>query len=377
MSIVQLPSGRWRLQIRRKTLTVDELYDTREAAKAAESEYLQSPAKSTERHTIKELWERYEASTLFSDKKLKTQITERGRMLPVLAYFGSKTIFELEADTSIIYDYIDARLMTISQRTKRKLSNTSVRLEVAALAAVVEFAKRRKIVRENFVSHISRPATKRRKRRVTAQEQRQLQLTALNSDNEFLARAARFLLLIRHLGCRPGELKMLQTADLHLGNRELLFRDTKNHTDRRIHVTEIADMLIRKQLETVPDKCPYLFWTISKEGEFVEYHYRSGVDNLRDSGIIPKDYHAHAGRREFISRAIESNISLGTIKKQTGHKSTAALEIYDEGLSTAPEIRAAFDELAEKVKKEQVRGTLQIVGETEEWHRLNVNTRAN
>ncbi|WP_143750093.1 tyrosine-type recombinase/integrase [Caballeronia ptereochthonis] len=294
----------------------------------------------------------------------------------MLAYFGSKTVFELEADTSLIYDYIDARLQTISERTKRKMSNTSVRLEVAALAAVVEFAKRRKIVRENFVSHISRPTTKRRKRRVTMQEQKQLQHTALSSENEFLARAARFLLLIRHLGCRPGELKTLQITDLYLGNKELVFQDTKNHTDRRIHVTEIADMLLRKQLETVPDKCPYLFWTASKEGEFVEYHYRSGVDSLRDLGIIQRDYHAHAGRREFISRAIESNISLGTIKKQTGHKSTAALEIYDEGLSTAPEIRAAFDELAEKVKKEQVRGTLQIVGETEEWHRLNVNTRA-
>ncbi|MCA8374001.1 tyrosine-type recombinase/integrase [Burkholderia pseudomallei] len=351
MSIVQLPSGRWRLQIRRKTLKVDELHDTQEAAQAAEKEYLQAPAESTERHTIKELWTKYEASALFSDKKLKTQITERGRMTHVLAAFGNKTVFELEADTSLIYDYIDTRLQAVSERTKRKMSATSVRLEVAALASVVEFAKRRRIIRENFVSSISRPATKRRKRRVTDIEQTKLRISAEHWDLR-IAMAARFTLLIRQLGCRPGELKQVLLADVDVEKRNITFRDTKNHTDRCIHIPLDAEDLIRLQLEQVHAKSPFLFWTISKKGEYVFYNYESGVKLLRKKDIIPKDYYAHAGRREYISRSIEANIPYGTIKKQTGHKSTAALEIYDEGLATADEMRAVFDRLANKVRME-------------------------
>ncbi|PRG72207.1 hypothetical protein C6T69_13700 [Burkholderia multivorans] len=366
MSIVQLPSGRWRLQIRRKTLKVDELYDTLEAAQEAEEEYLKAPAGNPGRNTIKDLWERYEASTDFTSKKLKTQSTELGRILPVLASLGSRTVHELEADTGLIYDYIDARLKTVSKRTKRKLSNTSVRLEVAALAAVVGFAKRRNIVRENFVSHISRPVTKYRKRRVSTKEQGKLAIYARSGD-AVVAQAARYLLLIRQLGCRAGELKDVPLDDLDMGRREITFRDTKNGEDRRAHITSEAAELLSIQLESVPDKCAYLFYTWSKyKKEWVPYNYAHGVNVLRDAKILPKDYHAHAGRREFVSRAIESNIPYATIKKQTGHKSTAALEIYDQGLSTAPEIRAVFDNLAGVVKEEAFWGALDAAGITPE-----------
>ncbi|MEN5423146.1 tyrosine-type recombinase/integrase [Comamonas aquatica] len=365
MGVTLQSSGKYRVQIRRKNVQLDAVFSTEAEAKEAEAKALsrQSRAGSL---TLDRLWEMYVGSTQCGDKSEQTRATERSRIKPVLAQLGKYALGELESNTSIIYEYIDARRKVISSRTGKRLSNSSVRLEIAALSAVVEFAKRRQIIRANFVTGISRPATAKRKRRVSSREQGQLQICARNSDLRF-AQIARFLMVIRHLGCRPGELKSLRVSSVNLERCELTFFDTKNGKDRCVHVTSDAAQLLHLQLNDVQKDCPYVFGSWSSSGKkWVPYNYASGVNLLREYGIIDKDYAAHAGRREFISRAIESNMSYGTIKKQTGHQSTQALEIYDEGLSTAPEIRAELDRLAEKVQGENLLGTLDALGLTPE-----------
>lgn len=234
MSVVQLPSGRWRLQIRKKHLEVDRVYDTQEAALVAKAEFLERHNTDGKGMTLNQLWPRYVDSQMFEDKAAKTQSTELGRIKPVLEKLGNYRVTELAADTNLISDYIDARRKAISPRTKRKMSNTSVRLEVAALSALIAYAVRRKIVNQNFVSNLPRPVAGKRKRRVTPEEQGRLAIYARNSDPA-VAQAARFQLLIRHLGCRPGELRGLLVKDISLPRRELTFWDTKNGTDRRVH----------------------------------------------------------------------------------------------------------------------------------------------
>ncbi|MBB2777969.1 UNVERIFIED_ORG: integrase [Comamonas terrigena] len=365
MSVIPLPGGKYRVQIRRKSLQLDEVFSTEAEAKEVEARVLSKHTKK-DGLTLARLWEMYVNSSQFDDKSEQTKATERSRIKPVLGELGGYALGELEANTHIIYEYIDARRKVTSQRTGKRLSNSSVRLEIAALSAVVEFAKKRQMIRANFVSGISRPAASKRKRRVSSKEQGQLQIYARNSDPR-IAQIARFLILIRHLGCRPGELKALRVSSVNLDRRELTFFETKNGKDRCVHVTSDAAQILHLQLNDLPDNCPYVFGTWSPRAKtWVPYNYASGVSLLRDQGIIDKDYAAHAGRREFISRAIESNIPYGTIKKQTGHQSTQALEIYDEGLSTAPEIRAELDRLAQKVQNENLLGTFEALGLTAE-----------
>lgn len=365
MSVIPLPGGKYRVQIRRKSLQLDEVFSTEAEAKEAEARAL---AKHTQADslTLARLFEMYVNSSQFDDKSEQTKATERSRIKPVLDKLGRYAVGELEANTHIIYEYIDARRKVISPRTGKRLSNSSVRLEIAALSAVVEFAKKRQMIRANFVTGISRPAASKRKRRVSPKEQGQLQIYARNADLRF-AQIARFLLLIRHLGCRPGELKALRVSSVNLDRRELTFFETKNGKDRRVHVTDDPAELLHLQLGDVMTGCPYVFGTWSSRAkQWVPYNYAAGVNLLREHRIIDPDYAAHAGRREFISRAIESNMSYGTIKKQTGHQSTQALEIYDEGLSTAPEIRAELDRLAQKVQNENLLGTFEALGLTAE-----------
>lgn len=366
MGVLKLASGRWRVQIRRKTLKVDELYDSEEEARAAEAALLGKHSDLAKGMTLRMLWERYSGSQLFEEKALNTQRTERTHIKPVLEALGDCSAEDLEADVGAVYDFMEARRKVVSSRTGKKLSNTTRRLEIAALSALIAYAKQRRLVRENFVSNISRPAQVKRKRRVAPVEQGKLSLFARNSDPD-VAKAARFMLLVRHLGCRPGELAELLVSDVALERSELLFRDTKNHLDRRVHVTSDAAVLLHLQLQDVPEDCPFVFFTWSRfKRSHVPYNYCTGVSKLRELEVIGADMHAHAGRREFVSRAVEAGVPLLTIKKQTGHKSTQALEIYDEGLSTAPEVRAALDALASTVEQENLVSVFEALGMTDE-----------
>lgn len=365
MTISQLPSGRWRVQIRRKFIQHDKLYESLEAAQLAEQELL-SKKKSDSKLTVEKLNEQYQTSHDFLKKADSTQRTECSRIKPVLEKLGHLTLDELQENTDAIYDYIDARLREKNKRTGKKVGATSVRLEIAALSAVVAFAKKRRYIRENFVSRIDRPTAKPRTRRVDTKEQGKLLLAARSNDSD-LARAARFQMLIRHLGCRPGELQSLKIRDIRLEKSELTFYDTKNGTHRNIHVTSEAHTLIALELQNRESDSELLFstWSPFKKA-WVTYNYTGGVKKLREAGIVEESFHSHAGRREFISRAIEAGIQLPTLKKQTGHKSTQALEIYDQGLSTAPEIRHALDKLAASVKTENLWGAFEALGLTDE-----------
>lgn len=365
-NIKQLPSGRWRVQIRQKHLDIDEVFDTLEEAVACRDAAMRKKAEYEGPLTLRQVWEMYSASPDFLEKALNTRKTETTRMTSVLAALGAYTLEELADVTSTIRRHFKARQLVVSPRTKKVMSKSSVRLEMAALAAVVNYAVEEELIDKSFMTGYKRPGQVFRKRRVPAKEQGKLAMFARNADPE-VGKAARFLLLIRHLGCRPGELQCLRKEHVLLDENEVVFLDTKNGTDRRVHTIPDARQLLALQLELSPDETELLFPTWSKyKKAWVPFNYAEGVRKLRKLGVVGTDYHAHAGRREFVSRAIESNMPMLTIKKQTGHKSTQALEIYDESLSTAPEIRAELDRHASQVQLEALRSLVQSAGLTPE-----------
>jgi len=243
-----------------------------------------------------------------------------------------------------------------------------VRLEIAALSAVFIWAKKRRLIRENFVRLITRPVQLPRKRRMAVVE-----LSALKESTDDcqprVAEAARFIRLLRLLGCRPGELAGLECQDVSLATSNVTFRRTKHEReDRTVHVSEAAASTIAGQInyinDTVPG-APFLFPTAKRlpqsdrsEDRYAVYNYAWAVKLLRKRGIVGTDFHAHAARREFVSRAIEDGLPYATIRKQTGHHSTAAIEMYDRGLATAPEIRDALNRHAQTVSDDELVGLL-------------------
>lgn len=368
MGIRQLANGRWRVQIRRKMLQIDEVCDTREKADQIYRQALGQVVNDPRLLTIGQLWEKYENSSVFDAKSLHTQKTERCRIRPVLAALGQCPLAQFENDRGQIHDFMDARAKAISSRTGKKLSKATQRLELAALAAVVNFGVARKLLRENFLAQISRPVSSPRTRRVAPIEQGKLRIVASGSGP--LSQAARFLLLVRHLGCRPGELMKLTVDQVRLDRRDITFLGTKNGLNRIVHVTGTASEFLEIQLTQIDDSSPYLFgsWSHQKR-EWVPYNYSHGVNLLREKKIVGRDYHAHAGRREFISHGIEEGTELMVIKKQTGHKSVQALEMYDQAASTAPKIRRKLDDLAASLEEDTLKYALEAISRTDEDRR--------
>ncbi|MTD33406.1 hypothetical protein [Paludibacterium denitrificans] len=151
MGITQLKNGKFRLQIRRKGFpTVDKVFESAEGAQAAEAAAARKQKPVQDDITLNELCERYHDSREFSEKAENTQKTELCRIKPVLATLGEYSLKNLEQDTSAIYDYMDKRSKEVSPRTKEKISGTTIRLEIAALSALVAFAKTRKL--RNYVA---------------------------------------------------------------------------------------------------------------------------------------------------------------------------------------------------------------------------------
>lgn len=375
MPIQQLPNGRWRVQLRRKGLPkFDKVFPSREEAAAAEEEQLALPSQAFVGldMTVRDLWHRYSTSLEFKQKSHNTQKTEATRIKPVLQELGDYALKHLESAPALIYDFVDKRSTTVSKRTKKAMSPTSLRLEIAALSAICIWAKKRRMIRENFVRLISRPGQAMRKRRVGVREQAGIN-DALTHENPRVREAARFTRLLRLLGCRPGELAGTLCADVDFDNASVTFRLTKfRKEDRTVHATEEALQTLAEQVshinETAPDSL-FLFPTRRREVNprqrdtwFGPYNYAWGIKLLRKHGVVDADFYPHAVRREFVSRAIEDGLPYSVIRKQTGHHSTAAIELYDRGLATAPEVREAFDRHAQTIGTDHLAGLIEQYG---------------
>ena len=375
MSVFKLPNGRWRAQVRRKGLPPFEgVYSTKKEAQNKEAAFItecSAPPQSAD-IVLSNLWLRYEVSREYLAKAAHTRKTEACRIKPILAILGHYSLERLAQRPDLIHDYIDNRSMAISSRTNKRISASSVRLEIAALASIIKWAQQRKIISINFLKDITRPGQVKRKRRVLPVEQAKLANAARQRENPSLAEAARFTLILRRLGCRPGELASVLRTDIRLRDAEITFRNTKcKEQDRRVPLSSEAVSLIDAQLWYALENCKtslYLFSTLGhakdtgKPRPWHAYNYSTAINRLRDAEVVPITFHAHAMRREFISRAIEAGMPYATIRKATGHHSTQAIEIYDEGLAIAPDVRKALDAHQQTVSLELLAGHLEELG---------------
>lgn len=345
--LYKLDNGKFRVQIRRKGWPrYDKVFGSRKAAeealKAQRKGLSARPLYSAATTTLQQAADEYFKSAIFRDKKPLTQRTERSKAKPVLAKLGGFALAHL-ADGQRIAQYRDERFNRISKLTKRPPSATTVRLELAALAAIFEWCVEHKIFATKPTLGIRRPTGRPRKRRLETSEALKLEFLTNNSaTNPVLREAGRFASILRELGCRPGELAALERAAVNVKKCTVEFPDTKNNEPRKVHVSDKAAKLLVDQLEwgeTHHQQSSYLFTTYTRRGAPRVYEYKSAVGWLRDAGIVMSDFHAHAMRRDYISVSLENGALHTDVMKQVGQRSFAALLVYDQAKSTHPEVR--------------------------------------
>lgn len=328
MSITQLPSGRWRVQIRRKHLRVDRVFDTQAEAREAEQRYL-----STQRNPIgvslQDAWQDYVESLTYLQKKSRTRDTEASRIKRALQRFGTRSVSSITSED--VESYITSRMKEGSAN-----SADAIRLEVAALSALMNHCRKRGWIAANPCIGIKRPSATVKPRRMTKEDEGAL-IALLSHSNFRFRSAARLCLLVRETGARPGEWRNATHDDVDLENARVVFQNTKYRGQpRTVPLSDAAIRLVADQLEdTLIDHFDVfggsnlLFPTLGRDGTVRPLHYTGALRDAKKARLLPKTLKAHTGRHEFISTLLEStDLDDARIMALVGHHSPASMEVY-------------------------------------------------
>jgi integrase len=332
MGIRQLPSGRFRLQIRRAGLSVDEVFDSKDAAAAAMSKYLRPDpsgkrSRKTTAITLDEAWETYRDSRAFLEKRPNTQRAEDTHIKPVLLRLGTRPVKSLTADD------ID---QLITQEKRAGKAPDTIRNAVAALSSILNFCRSKSIVPSNVTIGVKRPSTKPTVKRMPEGHQGAL-MAALTHPKYRYRAVARLALLVRETGARPGEWANARWDWVHMDKRRIVFEETKYKSQpRTVPLTLAAEALLAAQLEDIlinhsetMSASEWVFPTIGRDGEPRPIAYTGTLRDMKKDDLLPKGLRAHSGRHEFISSLVESSdLDDSRIMSLVGHHSPASMQIY-------------------------------------------------
>ena len=333
-TISRTKSGTWRALIRRQgwpqTIKTFRLKrDAQDWARTTEDEMMRGihiPQTHGERMTLNRALERYLNSVTLT-KRPASQISDRKaarRMIPLL---GDYKLAALSPD--VVANYRDTRLNTVSERTGRVLSNTTVRLELALLGHLFTVARREwglGLVINPVHLITSPPPSPGRTRRLVGDEEARLLAACDGNSNPMLGWIVRLALFT---AMRRGEISSLTQDQVDLSRRVIRLTETKNGDSRTVPLSTGAVAVLRMALD-----CPlrrdsnlifpgepgrngkrraYIFnriWTTTLK--------RAGIDGLR----------FHDLRHEAVSRLVERGFSDQEVVSISGHKTMAMLRRY-------------------------------------------------
>lgn len=398
-TIHELPSGSFRVQIRRKGVAaVGKTFKTRAEAEdwARDQEnglmgkHHQAAARvAADGLTFAELVQRYFDSPVFSGKAESTQSRERGTAKRLLEQFGSYGIGVI--DSGVVQDYLDVRAkerkrLASGRVLKVSVSADTVRLEKALLSQLFKFAKRRKLVAQNIMlDSFDLPTCKPREGRITLQQQMRM----FDAAQELLAdpKANRSLLpwlfFVFETGTRPGEAAKAELEWFNLEARKVNIprRGQKKRNPRVVLLSdELVEVLTEQAALAKEAGSAYMFFSRVKEarerdkrGQPVRrrrtaeetaarapkpYAYHSSWGRLCARAGVPKGVNPHIVRHEFISRLFENtDLNDGQIAALVGDVNVLSLEPYKhlrvERLRTKQD--AHMDELRQALEQLQAK----------------------
>lgn len=216
-----------------------------------------------------------------------------------------------------IATYRDQRLEEINPRTKRKLSASTVRLEMSLLSNFFDIGRIEwGICDANPVANVRKPkCPPGRDRRLTPREERLILRYCHGHTNPDLYS---IVALALETAMRQGEILNLHWEHINLKSRIAHLPETKNGTKRDVPLSVKArDALIRLGVKSKGKVFGYTAEGLKSTWRFM----------LKKLGI--QDLHFHDLRHEAISRLFElGSLDMMEVAAISGHKSLAMLKRY-------------------------------------------------
>jgi integrase len=368
-TVTTLPSGRFRVQIRRKSLaSIGKVFDTADEAHAwgiaREAELVSTQSQAVPRlnsgMTFRGAVQRYFDGPFFDEKAPGTQARERTSSTRILEYFGDYALSVI--DGGLVQDYLDMRrkekVRHKNGRTlDKKISPDSVRLEKAFLSAVFKYSKCRKLLTSNIMrDSFDVPTCFPKEGRISLQQQVDLyngarQMAEAKNANPSLLP---WLYFVFETGTRPGEAAKIELTWLNLEERKISIpRIGQKKRNARIVLfgDEVAKMLTECEWDAINAGSKYLFFSrqnapLDKDAEgnsirrrrnagetaaraCVPFSYYNAWRNLTKCAGTPANINPHIIRHEFISRLFEeTDLNDSQIASLVGDLNVLSLEPY-------------------------------------------------
>ncbi|MDQ2823605.1 MAG: tyrosine-type recombinase/integrase [Pseudomonadota bacterium] len=402
-SVSELPSGKFRTQIRRKNLAaIDKLFDTRDEAVAwgiaREAELVSAQSSGIARPnagmTFKVAVQRYFDGPKFSEKAPGTRARERSSSTRLLEYFGDYALSVI--DGAMVQDYIDMRC---NEKVKhrngknldKKMSPDSVRLEKAFLSSVFKFSKRRNLVTANIMRDtFELPTCIPREGRITLQQQMNVYDAAREMGNTKNGNPCLlpWVFFVFETGSRPGEAAKIELSWVNLPARKISIPriGQKKRKPRDVLIGDDLAAMLAECVERAEEAdSKYLFFSRANvplptdgkgapvrrrrtEAETaarprVPFAYYNAWRYLCKKAGIPSGVNPHIVRHEFISRLFEdTDLNDSQIASLVGDLNVLSLEPYkhlrverlrDRQDAHLDEMRVALRALQEAKSKKQ------------------------
>ncbi|MEW8288226.1 MAG: integrase family protein [Candidatus Thiodiazotropha endolucinida] len=127
---------------------------------------------------------------------------------------------------------------------------------------------------------------------------------------------ADFLLMLILTGLRRSEAAPLKWEQIDLANKTLIIRDTKNHEDHTLPLSDYLLALIEERRALVDAKCEWVFPSNRMESYLKEP--RNHVAAISKAAGVP--FLLHDLRRTFVTYAERLDISAYAVKRLVNHK---------------------------------------------------------
>lgn len=305
MASIQKRSGAWRAVIRRKGHpTQIKTWPTKVLAEAwarkveREMDTAEFVDRRSYRGTSRDLLTRYRDEVSPGKKGARSEIVRLN--LIMREGWTAKPVNDVQ------------KMDIIRWRDGRACTGPTVRREMVLLNAVFSHAKREwTLPIVNPLQGVSMPAN-------SVARERRPSITELGAIRSHLREKKMGLLmeLAIETAMRLGEMCSLTWADVHLSERYVLLRDTKNGTARRVPLST-------KAVETFEKLTPGTGRVFHFSSAAASVYWRNTMKTL---GI--KDLHFHDLRHEATTRMADKLVNVLELAAVTGHKDLRTLQRY-------------------------------------------------
>lgn len=265
--------------------------------------------------TIERFVEKYIAAI---QTRLRSHVQRRRHLDRIAKHFENRKLQTIRRNDVALY---------AEQRLAQNVTPASINIELAALSAAINYAKRRwEIELNNPVTGLFYPQKPGRLRYLEKHEAAELLAKSKTLRAIYLPD---FIELALNTGARKNEILQLQVKSVDLQRSILTIEGETTKTGKRryLPINKAVKQVLEKRLAFREKHCPHSPWIFARrDGKRIKYPDKAFRTAVELAGL--QDFHVHDLRHTFASWLVTEGVELIKVRDLLGHSSIRMTERY-------------------------------------------------